>query len=85
MDASQESGGVVVSGYALREVATSVRVSCCRRALFEGLIGDGFVLPCSSICRHQRRVNDAPVAPREMFVSLDANGCVGQSKPCCVS
>ena len=51
----------VVSGYALREVATSVRVSCCRRALFEGLIGDGFVLPCSSICRHQRRVNNAAV------------------------
>ena len=35
----------VVSGYALREVATSVRVSCCRRALFEELLGDGLVLP----------------------------------------
>ena len=45
MDASLESGCAVVSGYALREVATSVRVSCCRRALFEELLGDGLVLP----------------------------------------
>ena len=56
----------VVSGYALREVATSVRVSCCRRALFEELLGDGLVLSCSSLCRHQRRVDDAAVAPREI-------------------
>ena len=45
VDASLESGCAVVSGYALREVATSVRVSCCRRALFEELLGDGLVLP----------------------------------------
>ena len=57
---------VVVSGHALREVATSVRVSCCRSALFEGLIGDGLLLSCSTICRHQRRVDDAAVAPREI-------------------
>ena len=31
VDASQESGCAVVSGYALREGVASVRVSCCRR------------------------------------------------------
>ena len=56
----------VVSGYALREVATSVRVSCCRRVLFEGLIGDGLVLSCSSLFSHQRWVDDAAIAPRDI-------------------
>ena len=46
MDVFQESGCAVISGYALREVATSVLVSCCLRALFEGLIGDGLLLSC---------------------------------------
>ena len=36
-------------------------MSCCRRALFEGLIGDGLLLSCSSICRHQRWVDNATV------------------------
>ena len=45
VDASQEPRCAVVSGYALREVATSVRVSCCRRALFGELLGDGLLLP----------------------------------------